>query len=69
MKFKNVFRNSGIGIGRGGPSGGRLGGPQAGGPGGLCLCPKCGYEMAHERGTPCDNIKCPKCQSKRIRKE
>lgn len=40
---------------------GRLGGPKAGGPGGTCVCPKCGYSMAHAIGQPCYNVICPKC--------
>ncbi len=31
------------------------------GPGGFCICQKCGYKIKHERGTPCSTIKCPKC--------
>ena len=27
----------------------------------LCICPKCGYEEKHERGEPCNKIKCPEC--------
>jgi len=27
----------------------------------LCVCPKCGYEEKHERGEPCNKIKCPEC--------
>ena len=27
----------------------------------LCICPKCGYEEEHERGEPCNKIKCPEC--------
>ncbi len=39
---------------------GRMGGT-AGGPGGICKCPKCGYKESQIRGQPCMNKKCPKC--------
>ena len=26
-----------------------------------CICPKCQEEVAHDRGTPCLEMKCPKC--------
>jgi len=39
----------------------RMGGPFAAGPGGVCICPECGYKQKHQRGVPCLNIKCPKC--------
>ena len=26
-----------------------------------CVCPKCNYKAKHERGTPCNEMKCPKC--------
>jgi len=26
-----------------------------------CICPSCGYEQEKQRGTPCLQIKCPKC--------
>lgn len=31
------------------------------GPGGYCVCPKCGYQIEHQRGIPCSSLKCPKC--------
>lgn len=31
------------------------------GPGGLCWCPKCGYQEKHEVGVPCFTKPCPKC--------
>ena len=61
-------RGLGMGRGRGFGSGGRMGGPLAAGPGGICKCPKCGYEEPQVRGQPCMNKKCPKCQNKMIRK-
>ena len=61
-----IGRGQGRGLGRGagrgmgiGP-GGRMGGFAAG-PGGVCKCPKCGYEEPQVRGQPCMNKKCPKC--------
>jgi len=32
------------------------------GPGGYCVCPKCGYQIEHQRGIPCSSLKCPKCK-------
>ena len=26
-----------------------------------CVCPNCGHQVPHERGIPCNKIKCPKC--------
>jgi len=31
------------------------------GSNGDCVCPKCGYSVPHERGTPCSTLKCPSC--------
>lgn len=52
----------GGGGGRGGQGrgGGRQGGFAAG-PGGECVCPKCGKKVSHDRGVPCNGIKCPDC--------
>jgi len=53
----------GGGRGRGGGGGGRgrMGGPSAAGPGGFCVCPKCGEKMPHTQGQPCNQMVCPKC--------
>jgi len=32
------------------------------GPGGYCVCPKCGYKIEHQRGVPCSSVQCPKCK-------
>ncbi len=56
-------RGRGLGVG----SRGRLGGFSAG-PGGVCICPKCGYETAQARGQPCNSRRCPKCKSLMTRK-
>lgn len=31
------------------------------GPSGYCVCEKCDYKTPHQRGVPCSNLKCPKC--------
>lgn len=54
--------------GRGGGGRGRMGGPLAAGPSGICVCPKCGYKESQIRGVPCMKKVCPKCRVKLIRK-
>jgi cation diffusion facilitator family transporter len=38
-------------------------GGQGRGPGGECVCPKCGRRAAHQSGVPCAAIKCPDCNA------
>ena len=52
----------GGGQGRGGGGRGQ-GGGFAAGSGGNCVCPQCGKTIAHGRGTPCNQMKCPDCGS------
>jgi len=48
-----------LGEGRG------VGGPrQMVGGSGKCVCPSCGHEEEHNRGTPCAEKDCPKCGTK-----
>ncbi len=58
-------RGQGAGTGRGmGKTGGGGRGRRGGfgtGPGGNCICPKCGQKESHELGIPCFDITCPKC--------
>lgn len=39
------------------------------GPGGYCVCVKCGKKITHERGVKCTTIKCPDCNHTMIREE
>jgi len=63
--------DTGLGIGDGGAPGmrrGRMNGDRAGaGPGGVCLCPGCGREAAHEAGVPCNTVTCPWCGTRMTR--
>lgn len=62
-----IGTSMGMGMRRGGGEGrGRMGGFGAG-PGGSCLCPRCGYRTPHVMGTPCFQQICPQCGSKMIR--
>ena len=61
--FEMAVPRRGLGQGRRVAGGrGRMGGSAAG-PGGVCKCPKCGYEEPQVRGVPCTSKKCPKCKT------
>lgn len=53
--------------GAGGESRGRGGRGYRKGPGGFCVCPKCGEKKAHARRKPCPDQECPKCGTQMIR--
>ena len=48
---------------------GRKGGPKAAGPGGTCVCPKCGHKVPHDTAEPCMDMQCPNCGAGMIREE
>jgi len=52
-----------------GGGGGRRGGGRGLGPGGECICSKCGNVSPHQPGQPCTQMKCPKCGAVMIRKD
>ena len=39
------------------------------GPGGYCVCQKCGFKTEHQAGIPCSSLKCPKCKKPLTRKQ
>lgn len=55
--------NQGAGTGRQAGRGQRQGPGTGSGPGGYCICPSCGHKVAHRRGAPCFEMKCPECGS------
>lgn len=64
---KGLIRSQGKSPGQGGGKGRNKGG--AFGPGGFCVCTKCGEKVPHQKGTKCTSIKCPKCNHVMIREE
>jgi predicted RNA-binding Zn-ribbon protein involved in translation (DUF1610 family) len=39
------------------------------GPGGYCVCAKCGTKIVHTKGIKCNTLKCPDCGHVLIREE
>lgn len=39
------------------------------GPGGFCMCAKCGEKIKHKQGVKCTTLKCPKCGHTMVREE
>jgi len=64
---KRTGTGQGRGLGRGGGQGRNKGG--ACGPGGFCVCIKCGERVSHQQGEKCTSLKCPKCGHTMIREE
>lgn len=72
-------QGQGQGSGQGGGQGQGYGGDQGGGqgrnkggaygPGGLCICTKCGEKIPHKKGVKCTTLKCPGCGHTMIREE
>lgn len=56
---RKVFDSGGKGRNRGG----------AFGPGGYCVCTKCGKKIPHKQGVKCTTLKCSICGHTMIREE
>lgn len=39
------------------------------GPGGQCVCPKCGTQVPHEHAEPCRQVRCPECGAQMLRED
>ena len=66
MKGKHMQNHQGR-AGGGGYQGRNKGG--AFGPGGYCICAKCGEKVPHKQGIKCTAVKCPKCGHTMVREE
>lgn len=60
-------KGQGRGLGKGGGKGRNKGG--AFGPGGYCICAKCGKKVPHQQGVKCTTLLCPSCGKPMIREE
>ena len=34
---------------------------------GICLCSKCGVRVSHQKGKPCNELRCPNCGLNMVR--
>ena len=59
--YKPAF-GRGFGWQRRGRFRGKVEGAGDRGPGGFCVCPKCGYRVEHQPGIPCSTLTCPNCK-------
>jgi hypothetical protein len=57
----NIWRNKSAAAKARGEGQGVGNEPQGDGGAETCVCPQCGYEMEHDRGTPCNEVECPEC--------
>ena len=48
---------------------GQDGPPQGDGGADICVCPECGYETEHDKGTPCNEMTCPECGTSLVGKD
>jgi hypothetical protein len=55
------------GRGRGADRGQGGGNRPTSGPGGSCVCPKCGHKEVHVAGQRCLDRACPECGTKMVR--
>ncbi|MCF8295568.1 MAG: hypothetical protein K9I34_05835 [Bacteroidales bacterium] len=51
------------------PGGNGQNGGGAQGPGGFCVCFKCGHKVPHQKDVKCTTLKCPICGHTMIREE
>jgi cation diffusion facilitator family transporter len=65
--YKPALRGFGFGRGFGwrrrGKFRGKIEGAQGRGPGGYCVCKRCGYRVEHQPGVPCSSLICPNCKT------